>query len=132
MNKRNTLQKQIVYEAVLSLANHPTADEVFAFINKEYPSLSRSTVYRNLQSLCEDNKLARRIIPDSPDRYDHLVTNHYHIKCTICGKVMDSNIDFIHGLETKLKDTSGYVLTGHNIVFEGICPDCQKKLKSKK
>ena len=50
MQTRNTVQRQIVLQAVRSLHDHPTADSVYAVIAAEHPSISKATVYRNLVS----------------------------------------------------------------------------------
>jgi len=129
MIKRNTLQRTLVLDMVLKLRSHPTADEVYAEINKIYPTISRATVYRNLQQLCESGAIVRRVIPDSPDRYDHITTQHYHIRCIRCGKVADVEMPYFEDIAHQVKDTHGFCLTSHSIVFEGICEDCQKKDK---
>ena len=51
MQTRNTVQRQIVLQAVRSLHDHPTADSVYAVIAAEHPSISKATVYRNLNQL---------------------------------------------------------------------------------
>ena len=37
MQQRNTFQKAMTMDAVMRLANHPTADEVYDFIKEKYP-----------------------------------------------------------------------------------------------
>ena len=44
MEKRNTIQKQLVLDAVAQLADHPTADEVYAHIAQKHPTVSKATV----------------------------------------------------------------------------------------
>jgi len=126
MIKRNTVQRTLVLEAVQRLRSHPTADEIYAEISKICPSVSRATVYRNLQQLCEQGVIRRREIPGSPDRYDHITSDHYHARCTLCGKVLDVDMDYLAELTDSVKDAHGFQLTGHSIVFDGICPDCLK------
>lgn len=126
MIKRNTLQRALVLETVQRLQSHPTADEIYAEITKVHPSISRATVYRNLQQLCEQGSIQRRVIPGSPDRYDHMVGEHYHVRCTQCGKVIDLGIKPIKDLDKEIYDNQGFMITGHTIVFDGICPECQK------
>jgi len=127
MIKRNTIQRSLVLDAVHRLRSHPTADEIYAEISKICPSISRATVYRNLQQLCEQGEIKKREIPGSPDRFDHITTDHYHARCTVCGKVLDVDMEYLSALSEAVKDSHGFLLTGHSIVFDGICPDCQKK-----
>lgn len=81
MEKRNTVQKQLVLQAVRELQCHPTADEVYQHVAARHPSISKATVYRNLNSLAEDGLLRRVAMPDAADRFDFTVGPHYHIKC---------------------------------------------------
>lgn len=127
MIKRNTVQRTLVLETVQRLRSHPTADEIYAEISKICPSISRATVYRNLQQLCEQGVITRREIPGSPDRYDHVTTNHYHARCLICGKVIDVDMDYLSELPAAVKDAHGFKLTGHSVVFDGVCAECQKE-----
>ena len=44
MQTRNTIQRQIVLQAVNQLHNHPTADAIYAFIAAQHPTISKATV----------------------------------------------------------------------------------------
>ena len=124
MFKRNTIQCALVLEAVQTLQNHATADEIYGTIVRKYPSIGRATVYRNLNRLAEMGEIRKIEIPGGPDRYDHRCCKHYHAKCEKCGQVFDIDMDYIADLENRIKDAHGFKLTGHTIVFSGICPAC--------
>lgn len=129
MIKRNTIQSTLVLEAVNRLQCHATADEVYNEIVKDYPTISRGTVYRNLQRLCEMGRLRKREIPDGPDRFDHRCDDHYHVRCVGCGRVFDVDMEYMPDLDKLIKDAHGFVFTGHDIIFKGICRDCRDKLQ---
>ena len=124
MIQRNTIQCSLVLETVNQLKCHATADEVYDAIVKEHPTISRATVYRNLNRLSETGKIRKIAVPDGPDRFDHQRHEHYHVKCVKCARVFDVDMDYIADLEGKIKDTHGFQFTGHNIIFSGICPEC--------
>lgn len=125
MIKRNTIQCALVHETVSRLACHATADETYDALTLEYPSISRGTVYRNLQRLCESGEIRRCEIPGGADRYDHRRDAHYHVKCERCGRVFDVEMTYMANLETAVRNAHGFLLTGHDLVFRGICPDCR-------
>lgn len=127
MTRRNTIQCALILEAVNQLKCHATADEIYEKVSRAHTNISRGTVYRNLQRLCEDGQIRKREIPNGADRFDHLCTDHYHVQCTRCGRVFDVDMAYMAGLEKSIADTHGFVFTAHDIVFKGICPDCQKK-----
>ena len=70
MQTRNTVQRQIVLQAVRSLHDHPTADSVYAVVAAEHPSISKATVYRNLNQLALQGEILRVPVPTGADRFD--------------------------------------------------------------
>ena len=130
MIKRNTIQCALVLEAVNKLACHATADEIYNELVKEHPHISRGTVYRNLQRLSDLGEIRKREIPGSADRIDHICSNHYHAKCVKCGRVFDVDMEYKADLEKSIKDTHGFLFNGHDIVFRGICSECEGNAKA--
>lgn len=125
MQRRNTVQKDLVLRAVQEMHQHVTADEVYAYINKLHPNVGRGTVYRNLGILAEEGMIRRVEIPNGPDRFDHTLKTHYHIICIRCGKVIDADMDEVKGLEQKIRDTHGAEILNYDILFKGICKRCK-------
>lgn len=125
MIKRKTIQSSLVFEAVNKLQCHATADEIYSEIVKDYPTISKATIYRNLQRLCEMGEIQKREIPGRADCFDHLCYDHYHARCVKCDRVFDVDMEYISDLEKSIKDAHGFIFTGHHIVFEGICSECK-------
>ena len=56
-----------------------------------------------------------------------LATAHAHIRCVRCNKVEDMmNVD-LHAIADIAGKASAYQITGQQITFEGVCPECAKK-----
>lgn len=127
--ERTSMQRDIVLAELQHLKSHVTADEVFDRIKKKYQRISRSTVYRNLQRLCEKGLIRKRSIPGQADVYDSICTNHYHIRCERCGRVFDVDMEYMDDIGKKIRDKRGFTFLTHDIIFTGICPDCQKKIQ---
>lgn len=125
MAHRNTIQRSLVFEAVGRLQCHATADEVYAEIIKEHPTIGRGTVYRNLNQLAEQGEIRKIEVPGGADRYDHRCDDHYHARCLTCGRAFDVDMEYIAGLEKAIKDSHGFEVSGHDIMFRGVCTDCQ-------
>ena len=126
MEKRNTIQKQLVLQAVAQLADHPTADEVYTFVVKDHPTVSKATVYRNLASLSEDGRLRHIKMPSGADRFDHQTFGHNHIECVVCGRLADVPHTGQTGLDAFAAAETGFSAVSHDIVFRGVCPECAK------
>ena len=125
MQERNTLQKRIVHETLIHMANHPTADDVVAEVQSAYPSISRATVYRILNKLADSGEALRIRINNGADHFDHQTFPHYHVHCSECGKVADVAMP-VEELVDMLSDTSGYKIMGYSLQFDGLCPECAK------
>lgn len=127
MASRRTIQRALVYEAVINLQNHATAEAVYEEVSLKHPTISRATVYRNLHVLVEEGKIRRLVVPGGADCYDHVPVPHYHIRCEKCGKMFDVDMDLLPGLDKLVRDAHGFEFTGHDLIFRGICPVCREK-----
>jgi Fe2+ or Zn2+ uptake regulation protein len=128
--QRNTIQRALVLDAVRSLKNHPTPNMVCEYVRKRNPAVSRSTVYRNLNLLCEEGHLLRVQVPDSADHVDHRNEQHYHAVCRTCGSVFDVELKR-DGVLTEdpnsLCDSvtcSGLKVDDCKVLFSGVCDKC--------
>ena len=121
---RNTMQRDAVLMAVKKLHSHASAEEVHAFLAKDYPHLSRATVYRNLDRLVEEGAIGKVNNVDGVERFDHLTHHHYHVLCAECGKLFDVDMDYLPNLGDSIKEKHGFLIRAHDIVFDGVCPAC--------
>ena len=125
--ERNTVQREVILQAVRSMHSHPTADEVYAYISEEYPSISKATVYRNLNTLARAGKVFHVPMPDGADCYDHRTDAHYHIRCMSCKKIFDARFIFGKELtEAAQAQEPDFLITDHVLTFTGICPACRQ------
>ena len=131
MHSRNTIQRQIILNAVFVLKNHPTADDVFDYIKQSHPTVSRATVYRNLNILADQGLLRHIFLADAADRFDHTLSEHYHIKCRQCGCFSDIPIPYQSDIDKKAEVSASFTDISHDIVFYGLCPDCKNKFFTK-
>ena len=131
MSQRNTLQQNIVAAKLHELANHPTADQVYAAVKADYPSISIATVYLILNKMSESGSALKVRINNGADHFDHLAYAHSHIVCSVCGKVSDVEIDsLLQGIDERASElVQGYQVCGHELQFNGICEACQERVK---
>ena len=129
MMRRHTIQRWLVLKAVNKLQCHATADEIYEEIVAEHPNVSRATVYRNLKLLSETGDIRKIEIPGGADCFDHLCHDHCHVKCEKCGRIFDVDMEYVTGLEKNIRNDRGFSFTGYDIIFRGICPNCQKSPK---
>ena len=134
--KRLTVQRKVILDVAKNL-KHSTIDEIFEEARKDIPSLSVSTIYRNLTVLEEDRLIRRIPNKTGKDIYESTCKEkHSHFLCLNCGRIIDYCDE---KKPRKVYDDSG------NLVYEsiknsyGICKSClelksfnQEDLKNEK
>jgi len=122
MEKRNTIQKQLILNAVSELDIHATAEQVYDYVIKQYPTISKATVYRNLRLMSEAGEISNIGSFYGQTHYDHNLHNHNHFVCENCKKVFD--IEYDADILKNTKGIEGFDIS--NISFTGLCLDCKK------
>ena len=118
----------MVLDALKKLNPHPTVDEVFAEVCKEHPSISKTTVYRNLRQLANNNAIRQVFMADGLERYDFVTVRHNHFNCKKCGKIIDVEVDYFESLDELVRKKYGFLVDEHNVMFSGICISCRNEM----
>ncbi len=84
-----TPQRVAIYEAVIRLNNHPTAENIIDYIKKNHPTISIGTVYKVLDSLVENELLKKVKTEKDIMRYDAVLSNHHHLYCAETDRIED-------------------------------------------
>ena len=129
-------QRESIREFVKASKEHPTADDVYAAIRKEYPNISLGTVYRNLSLLVELDEIVKVPTGDGPDRFDGNAKPHSHFICTRCHNIFDIEDEHLTGLTERIAKNFDGEIHGHRTTFYGVCKECleneSQELKRKK
>ena len=84
-----TPQRKAVLDAIISLNNHPTAENILDHIRKIHPNISSATVYKVLDVFVS-NGLIRRVDTERDImRYDAITESHHHIYCSDSDRIED-------------------------------------------
>ena len=129
MIRRNTKQKELVLDAMHKYMGHPSADNVYEIVHKDNPSVSKATVYRNLQILSDEN-LIKKLESSGKDEvlYDRNVSLHAHAVCVSCGHFIDVEVPGEEELDSKsIAEEQGFSILSHEIIFKGLCNKCREK-----
>lgn len=118
-------QRELVLNAIKEHPIHPTADFIYSYLRGENPNISLGTVYRNLNLLAEYGQIHKIAIPNGSDRFDFRMDEHSHIICEQCGEVSDVEMDGFHDLDEQIEQETGFCVTGHNLIINGICDKCK-------
>ncbi|MDR1138770.1 MAG: transcriptional repressor [Clostridiales bacterium] len=118
---RNTLQRQIILDALRAHGQHPTADDIYNHISKTHPSISKATVYRNLASSVDNGEIAATGVFGGAMHFDHRVEEHFHFVCEDCNTLIDiskQSVNMQHHIQQ-------LQINKIELTFKGICTQCQ-------
>ena len=86
-------QRESIKHYLMTTKMHPTADEVYMHVKREFPNISLGTVYRNLNLLTDIGEAVKITTPNGGDRFDGRIEPHNHFLCTKCGRLLDLELD---------------------------------------
>lgn len=125
---RNTKQRSIVYQTVQRLTGtHPSAEDIYQAVIKNYPHISRGTVYRNLNLLCDLGLIMKVATENGADRFDDITKHHAHFQCKRCQTVYDVSLAPLAYPQRMLEE--GFVIENDFVLLNGLCPKCAEKIK---
>ena len=93
-----TPQRLVIYEAIVELNNHPTAENIIDIIKQNYPNISVGTVYKVLDSLVENDLLKKVKTENGIMRYDPVLSDHHHLYCSETDRIEDYKDDELNSL----------------------------------
>src|SRR4051794_26106699 len=84
-----------------------------------------STVFRAVERLEADGAIRRVELGDGKARYEAAGGDHHeHVRCGRCGAVAAVPDCVVDAAVPRVQDATGFTVTGHQILFEGVCPAC--------
>lgn len=122
-------QRELILDTLKSNVVHPTAEYLYTILKEKEPNISLATLYRNLNQLAENGVIKKIDGLDTSSHYDHNTRAHYHFICDNCKRVFDVSADVAPDIVEKTEAQTGFIVKSHDIIFNGICRDCLKKLK---
>lgn len=119
-----TVQRHAIWEALSQRRDHPTADTIYDAVSGGVPGLSRTTVYRTLETLVQIGLATRISHPGAAVRYDPKTTRHHHLICDDCGAVVDLESAQLDALPFPDLDAGGFRVRDFSVSFAGLCTHC--------
>ena len=129
--QRNSKQRQLILDAVMTRCDHPTADQIYLDVRAKDDRISRGTVYRNLGVLSENGQITDVKVP-AADRYDSRTDRHHHLFCKGCGRVFDAPLRYHAEYDAQIAAETGFQVSRHRVIFEGLCPECSNNKEPEK
>lgn len=125
---RITKTRRHVVEIFASEARPMSAQELLDALRKKKQRVNKTTVYRELEFL-EEQEVVREV-QLGQDRKRFELTDgphHHHIRCLSCGIIVDVSIPNELSTATKhIQKQTAFKVLDHSLEFVGVCRDCQK------
>ena len=126
-NYRMTPQRMALIRLIAASTGHPSAGQLYEQIKDRFPTMSLATVYKTLDLLKGLGEVLEIALQDDSHYDGNRPYPHPHLICTRCHKIMDGEADTqVRTLVTSMEQASGFRIFRHQLVFYGLCPDCQK------
>jgi Fur family transcriptional regulator, ferric uptake regulator len=128
---RVTEQRRLILETLESLGGHPTADEVYAVVQKRDPRLNPSTIYRTLAWLEGAGLVSHCHLDAGPsgehsERYDPVTpVEHHHFVCTTCGQVTEFEAPQLEAIKAKFAAEYDAAVEKAALTIYGMCARCR-------
>jgi Fur family peroxide stress response transcriptional regulator len=124
-----TMQRRVILEAILERDDHPTADQIFEAVQDRIPQLSRTTVYRTMDTLLKLGVIRRVHLTGVTGRFDGKIRRHHHLVCTHCGTIVDIDDENLDHLQLPKRKLQGFEIDDFSVQFSGICSECRGRRK---
>jgi Fur family peroxide stress response transcriptional regulator len=122
-----TVQRRVVLDALLDRDDHPTVDQLFEDVNERMPGVSRTTIYRSLETLVELGLARRTNHFEASARFDGNTDHHHHLVCRCCDRVTDFDHPSLNHLAPPSLAGIAFKVLDYSIHLEGLCAECQKR-----
>lgn len=121
-----TPQRLAVMRVLTARRDHPTVDQLYDDLTEQIPGMSRTTVYRVLETF-ERLGLVRKVDSRaSKAHFDADTSLHPHMVCLGCGKVVDYQDRGFGTLEPPGITDDGFEIVDYAVTLVGYCRQCRK------
>jgi Fur family transcriptional regulator, peroxide stress response regulator len=116
---RATPQRAVVFKIILEKRDHPTADEIFARVKHQLPTISLATVYNCLETLVQCGLVRQVNLERGATRYCPNLHEHAHFHDEATGQIHD--VDLPADVMSQLRDVlpPGFDANTIELTFRG-------------
>ena len=120
-----TPQRLAVVKILASSDSHPSVEDIYRQIRKDFPTMSLATVYRNIVLIKKAGEVLELGFPDGSNRYDGKKPYpHPHVICIRCKKIIDLDLDSLDEMEKEVALMTDFKILNRRLDFLGLCLKC--------
>jgi Fur family transcriptional regulator, peroxide stress response regulator len=119
-----TVQRTVIMDELAGRRDHPTADQVYDGVKAQLGAVSRTTVYRVLETFVAHGLVQKISSSEAKAHFDANATRHHHLECIQCGAIADipHHPSFDIPLPSLVDDH--FRVLDYAILFRGVCARC--------
>ena len=123
---RMTEERRVLFEEIFAQHQHIDADQLLAALRAHGSTISRATVYRNLDLLVSCGLVRKQRLGQGRYRYEHVHAGqeHDHLICAGCGRVVEFQSPGIVALQREICRAHGFDPEQHTLQIFGRCLEC--------
>ena len=123
---RLTPQRQLILQVLDQAGHHLSAEAISVAVQRTYPGMSLSTVYRTLDLLVRLGLVLEARLGSDRRVYELAgdTGEHTHLICRVCGAVSHPTALDLQGLSARLIAETGFDTIAVDVVATGRCPTC--------
>jgi Fur family transcriptional regulator, ferric uptake regulator len=131
VQRRNTRQREVILGVIEAARGPLSIPEILQSARSHLPRVGLATVYRTLNLLRDDDRIALVTLPGEeprfePSRHGH---HHHHFRCRVCERVFELETCPVSIPKGSLLP-GGFLVEDHHLTMYGLCADCTVKTAS--
>lgn len=127
VSMKATKKRIMILESVRTSPSPVTAEDIYEKLSQSL-DISLSTVYRALNAMADKGIIIKAVRQDGKTYFHFNDHQHKHeLICSVCHRSVDVEDCPFDEISRKIAQKTGFVITGHNMEFTGICPNCAGK-----
>ena len=138
MAEYKTKQRQLILDYLIKNRDiHVTADMLIKYFEFHGTPIGKTTVYRNLDRLVEENVVRKFLVDGASACYQYIPDNgrckeHFHFRCSECEELFHIECELMNEIQEHIYTEHGFVIDSSKTVFYGICKKCSEKMRVRK
>jgi Fur family peroxide stress response transcriptional regulator len=127
-NHKLTPQRLAIIKILSQSEGHPSVEDIYRELQRNFPGISEATVYRNILLIKSLGEVLELGFAGEGTRYDGRKPHpHPHIVCVTCRKIIDPDLESLNQMTKEITRESGFEILTYRLDFFGICPECRGK-----
>lgn len=125
-----TKQRDIILKYLQENSDtHINADELAEHLKSSGNPVGKSTIYRYLDRLSNENVVRKFLSPDGKSSCYQLIQKechyHYHFKCINCGELLHIKCSTLDNVSSHIQKEHGFKIDLSQTIIYGYCKKCQ-------